>query len=790
MATKPTYEELEQRVKELEKEVVERKRSEEALQRREKELRIIAENVPALFSYLDKDGYYRFTNKRYEEWFGLSQTDIVGKNYRQVLGEATYETIEDHVNRVLSGERVRYEEALPYKHGGTRYVIADYIPDTDESGKVNGFFALVIDVTELKRGEKALRESDKKYRSLFELMLNGFAYCKMLYGKDKKPIDWIYLDVNDAFEKITGLTKEIIGKQVTEAIPGITKDVPQLFETYGKVALTGETARFEIYLDTLKIWFSVMAYSPRKDYFVSIFEDITDRKQAEEALRESEEKYRTVLESNPDPVVVYDMEGRVIYLNPAFTRVFGWSLEEQIGKKIDDFVPEENWPETRMMIDKVTVSGESFSGLETRRYTKEGNILDISISGSCYRDQEGNVAASVINLRDITKQQELQAQFLHSQKMEGIGRLAGGVAHDFNNLLMIIIGYGELVFMGLRKDDPLRENVKEINRAAKSAASLTRQLMAFSRKQILKPRVLDFNEVVTNLKKMLGRIIGEDVELETALAPDLGLVEVDEGQMEQVIINLAVNAKDAMPQGGKLTLETATVYLDEEYARRHGVKLKHGPHVMLEMSDTGVGMDEETQAKIFEPFFTTKELGKGTGLGMATVYGIIKQSGGDIWVYSEPGGGTTFKIYLPVVEGKTEPEQKGKIVLEGLRGSETVLLVEDEKSVLDLVRDILQRYGYSVLEAQNGEEALNISNQHEGPIHLMLTDAVMPGMSGRELAERAQSLRPEIKILYMSGHTDDAIAHHGVLAPGVNFIEKPFVPEDLVRKLRQVLDEK
>jgi len=410
-----------------------------------------------------------------------------------------------------------------------------------------------------------------------------------------------------------------------------------------------------------------------------------------------------------------------------------------------------------------------------------------SITASVVYGKDGEVSHFDSIMLDITGQKELEAQFLHSQKMGAIGRLAGGVAHDFNNLLTVIMGCGGLVLMGLREDDPLREDMKEINRAAKTAASLTRQLLAFSRKQILKPRVLDLNEVVTNLKKMLGRIISENIELETNLAPDLGLVKIDEGQMEQVIMNLAVNTKDAMPQGGKLTLETANVYLDEEYARRHGVKLKHGPHVMFAMSDTGVGMDEETQARIFEPFFTTKELGKGTGLGMATVYGIIKQSGGYIWVYSKPGAGTTFKIYLPVVEGKTEPRQKEEIVLEELRGSETILIVEDDDALRKLACKILEPQGYSILEAKNGIEALRISEEHGDQIHLMITDAVMPGMDGRKLAEHLRPLRPDLKVIYMSGYTDNAILHDLVLNPETEFLQKPFSSEALKRRVREVL---
>jgi len=342
--------------------------------------------------------------------------------------------------------------------------------------------------------------------------------------------------------------------------------------------------------------------------------------------------------------------------------------------------------------------------------------------------------------------------------------------------------------INLREDDPLRESVEEIKKAGERAAFLTRQLLAFSRKQILQPQVLDLNDLIREMEKMLGRVIGEDIELEIILLPELGRVKADPGQLEQVIMNIVVNARDAMPQGGKLTIETANVDLDEAYTRKHGVKIEPGPYVMLAISDTGTGMDEETQSHIFEPFFTTKEKGKGTGLGLSTVYGIVKQSGGYIWVYSEPGEGTIFKIYLPRVKGDVEVLKKRQGSKDIPQGSETVLVVEDDEMVRNLTRKILKMYGYNVLEAQNGEAALRVSKQQDGPIHLLIIDVVMPDISGRELAERLQRLRPEMKVLYMSGYTENAIGHHGVLDPGVAFIQKPFTHEDLIRRTRKVLD--
>ena len=397
------------------------------------------------------------------------------------------------------------------------------------------------------------------------------------------------------------------------------------------------------------------------------------------------------------------------------------------------------------------------------------------------------VAVGVERKRAEEALRQSEERLRQAQKMEAVGRLAGGVAHDFNNLLTVITSYSDLLLEDLGSDDPKRDDVVQIRKAAEGAAALTRQLLAFSRQQVLEPKVLDLKATIASTEKLLKRLIGEDVHLITALAPDLGAVKADPGQLEQIIINLAVNARDAMPTGGRLTIEAANVEMDEAYVRGHA-PASPGRYVLLALSDTGIGMDEQTKARIFEPFFTTKEPGKGTGLGLATVYGIVKQSGGFIWVYSEPGHGTSFKVYLPRVDEPAEPVATPTTMAEPGRGTETVLVVEDAASVRMVTRQVLERYGYAVLEAPNGETALRLAAKHHGPIHLLLTDVVMPGLSGRQLAEQLVHLRPDMKVLYASGYADHAIVHHGILESGISYLQKPFTPETLGRRVRQVLD--
>ena len=515
--------------------------------------------------------------------------------------------------------------------------------------------------------------------------------------------------------------------------------------------------------------------------------DTSDQRRTEQAHR----LLATAVEQGAEAIVITDLEGTIQYVNPSFERISGYPRQEAIGEnprilrsgKHDNAFYEELWSTIR--------SGKVWSGHFINR-RKDGNLYRQEATISPVRDESGSIVNYVSVGRDVTRETELEEQLRQSQKMEAIGQLAGGVAHDFNNLLTAIMGNSEMLLAGMAEDDERRADLDEIRQAGMRAASLTRQLLAFSRRQVMEPRVLDLNEVVANVTKMIQRLIGEHVELVMDLTSDLGEINADPGQLEQVVLNLAVNARDAMPEGGRLLIETANAELDEGYIGSHA-PVEAGPYVMLAITDTGAGMDELTRSRIFEPFFTTKESGKGTGLGLSTVYGIIKQSNGYVWVYSEPGRGTTFKIYLPRVEiagdrivraATAGPESR----LRAGNGTETALLVEDDDGVRVVVRKTLESGGYCVVEAGSAAEAARLAQDYNGPIDFLITDLIMPETSGRDLAQTVAALRPGVRVLYMSGYSDSAVLRQGMLSPDMEFIAKPFTQEMLLDKVRRILD--
>ena len=509
-----------------------------------------------------------------------------------------------------------------------------------------------------------------------------------------------------------------------------------------------------------------------------------ERKVAEQALSDSAARWRAIMDNVGDGISVLNAEGVVLEVNRSLSAMLGLPPDRVVGRHIQEFAaPGQEAMNTAQFVEAVQRGGGHVLGTQLVRSDGKTAVVDFSIS---LFDLHGQRLVLSIG-RDVTQQQSLEQQLRQAQKMEAVGRLAGGVAHDFNNLLTAIFGYADLMADELPQEGRVRQDLEEIRKAAVQAASLTRQLLAFSRQQVLQPVVLDLNALLQDMEKMLGRLIGEDVELRLKLSPEVGHVRADPGQLQQVIMNLVVNARDAMPKGGVLMLETANVELTAQMAELNQ-SVVPGPYVMLAVSDTGIGMDAKTRAHIFEPFFTTKEKGRGTGLGLSTVYGIVQQSEGYIWVYSEPGAGTTFKIYLPRVDAPLEGLGMAREGATLLTGTETILIAEDDATLRPLVKGLLERQGYRVLEAANTDEALAIAIDHVSPIHLLITDVVMPGASGRELARRLAHLRPEIRVLYVSGYTDDAIVHHGMLEPGLSFLQKPFTPSALARKVREVLD--
>jgi PAS domain S-box-containing protein len=521
--------------------------------------------------------------------------------------------------------------------------------------------------------------------------------------------------------------------------------------------------------------------------------NITERKQAEEALGRSEKKFYELFNEAPVGYFEYDHQGRIDSVNRTVLEMLGYKIGEMVGQPVWKFVVEED--EVRhQILAKLAGTVPPAQGLELTYRRKDGTTCPALIEDRLLKDPKGKIIGMRSTIQDITERKRmekekaiLEEQLLQSQKMEAMGRLAGGIAHDFNNLLTIIKGYSQLSLLDLKKGDPKGKGIEEIQKATQRASDLIRQLLAFSRRQVMEMKVIDLNSLLRDLDKMLRRVIGEDIVLVTLLAEDLGRVKADPGQMEQVLMNLVVNSRDAMPSGGKLTIETANVQLDEEYTRMH-LEVSPGRYVVLSVSDTGMGMTPEVKERIFEPFFTTKGNEKGTGLGLSTAYGIVKQSGGDILVYSESGKGTTFKIYLPCVEGPLEEWRERVVEGEMPHGEETILVVEDNDEVRQLAMQVLERQGYRVLEAANGNETLRVCKEYKDKIHLMVSDVVMPGMSGRELAEQIKSLHPEIKVLYTSGYADERIVHYGVLREGVNYIQKPFTMEGLARKVREVID--
>ncbi len=650
--------------------------------------------------------------------------------------------------------------------------------DLEFLASVGGQIALAI---ERKQAEEALRASENRLRAIIE----AEPACVKLLA-----CDGILLDMNPA--GLAMVEAESLAQLVGNSVyPLVCPEHRQQFREFTESVCQGHRGKLEFEIITLKgtrRWLETYAVplpneSDGSTMLLGVTRDTTERQRAEDALRRSEANYRSLVKGAPYGIFRISGDGKLLEVNPALVEMLGYGSEAEL-MAADLVAGVYRDPGDHLRIFQQ--HPERIEGVEVAWKRKDSKPITVRLRGRSVRDASSSTDYYEMIAENVTEQRALEHQLRQAQKMEAVGRLAGGVAHDFNNLLMVIRGHTELLLERLRGNDWHSRKVEQIYKAAERATGLTRQLLAFSRMQVLQPKVIDLNTVVMEMGKMLPRLIGEHIELAVLSDPDLGRVKADPGQMEQVILNLVVNARDAMPQGGKIVLETSNCELDEAYARRHPTLLP-GRFVMLALTDTGTGMDAETQAHIFEPFFTTKEKGKGTGLGLATVYGVVKQSGGFIWVYSELGQGTTFKIYLPRVDEPVDSARLEKASAEAPRGVETILLVEDERDVRGVAREFLSLSGYTVLEAKDGAEAIELALRHSGPIHLLVTDMVMPGMSGRELAARLASLRPQMKVVYMSGYTEYATPRQGKLDQGAVLLAKPFTRSVLARTVREVL---
>jgi len=737
----------------------------------------IIESSPLAILTYDDSGQCISCNEATQAIIGASREKILDQNFRTIEPFRRTGVADLAEEALATGSERRIEFHTVSSFGKEVWLDALLVPFTTH-GKLH-MLLICADMTKRRKAEEALRASTETLKALIQ------ASPLAIVAFNTSGIIQLW---TPAAERLFGWTaKEVIGK----FHPIVPEEKKEEFRAIRDAAMQGKTfTGMELRRrrkDGTFIDISVST-SPLRDAdgritgIMSIIDDITDRKKSEEALL----RLATAVEQSAEIIMISGVDGGIQYVNPAFERITGYRRDEVLGKNPrilksgsqDSSFYDELW--------KTLERGDVWSGV-FQNLRKDGTLYEEEAVISPVRDGSGEVINYVAVKRDVTKERQVEEQLRQAQKMEAVGRLAGGIAHDFNNLLTAITGYSGLLLLHLPKGEAAYREVVEIRKASDRATALTRQLLAFSRRQVLQPKVLDLNQVVANMEKMLHRLIGEDVELVTTLASNLGHVKADPGQIEQVIVNLAVNSRDAMPKGGKLILETANVELDENHAARHE-PAQPGCYVMLAVTDSGCGMDEVTMSRLFEPFFTTKEVGKGTGLGLATVYGIVKQSGGYIRAYSEVGHGTTFKVYLPKEEVVAKPVEMEDIPLYPSEGEETVLVVEDERIVRELIREILSWQGYEVLVASRGAEALEVSERQKGPIHLLITDVVMPGMTGPELARRLTARRPATKVLFMSGYTDDSILHHGVLEPGTEFLQKPFTAESLGAKVRHILD--
>ena len=747
--------------------ITERKHAEEKLAR----MALIVESSDDAITGVALDGTISSWNRGAERIYGYSESEVIGQPVTILSPPHRPQEIPQILERLRQGERVEALETTRVRKDGQPIDVSLTIsPVIDPSGKIIGTCAIARDITAHRREEERSRRLAQLVDSATELISTGDREGRITF-------------MNQAFLRAIGWSeKEIIGRYFRDAVlsprisPGLREQIEAAIIEKG--GWKGECLHRRKDGTDFPVYLSV---GPLRDSAnrvignVEIVRDLTESKRAEE-------RFYKAFHLNPEPITIATVsEGRYLDVNESFLRITGYKREEVIGRTSLEVRFWER-PEDRARLIEVLKRHGSVRDLEITFRTKSAEQRT-ALDSADIIEVNGQKCIIAI-LKDITERKAMEKQLRQLQKMEAVGQLSGGIAHDFNNLLGVILGYSEILEEGLSENPKLRRTAQEITKAGQRAASLTRQLLAFSRQQLLEPTILNLNAVVADSGTMLRRLIGEHIDITTKLAEDLGHIRADQSQIEQVIMNLAVNARDAMPDGGKLRFETRNIELDAEYALHHPPTVP-GKYVELVVSDTGVGMDAQTQSHIFEPFFTTKPRGKGTGLGLATVYGVVKQSGGYVWVYSELGLGSTFKVYLPRVSSAHRQIRSGDVATTPARGSETILLVEDEESLRTLTRTTLERNGYTVLEADSGKEAIEIAHGHSGCIDLLLTDMVMPGMNGHEVARGVGHVRPGVKVIFMSGYS--GFSDNGPAQFEDILLPKPVTREALLRKVHEVL---
>ncbi len=744
----------------------------------------ILDNIPQAVFWKDRAGRYLGCNAVFARDVGVGRPEeVVGRTDFDMpwpREEAEAYLADDHDVMENGHPRLHIIEPLQQADGTRLWVDTSKVPLRDQAGNVFGLLGVYEDITERKRTEEAVVESEARFRSVVESSPMGMHFYSL-----EEDTRLVFYGANAAADRILGVDhRQFVGKTIEEAFPNLASiEVPARYRTLAREGGDWQTEYIEYNDRKISGAYEVHAFQVAPGSMAAMFSDVSERLQGEQ----ERERLMSAIEQAAEVIVITDVSGTIQYVNPAFTVVTGYTRDEALGQNPRILKSGQHDPAFYRQMWETLERGETWSGTMVNK-RKNGSLFVEEAVVSPVRNAAGQTVNYVAVKRDVTGERKLEEQLRQAQKMEAIGQLAGGIAHDFNNMLGVILGHAQMALSELDSNHPLYEDLHEIETAARRSADLTRQLLAFARRQTVSPRVLDLNATLAGMLKMIKRLIGEDIELQFAPGQNLWAIRIDPSQVDQILANLCVNARDAIDGVGKVTIETCNTRLDESYCDEHAGFVP-GDYVQLAVSDNGCGLDEERLARVFEPFFTTKPQGEGTGLGLATVYGIVKQNRGFINAYSELNHGTTFKIYLPRHAGQASHKAEQPDNLISATGDETVLLVEDQPALLEMTRAMLQRLGYHVLAAATPRQAIAVAEAHTEPVHLLLTDVVMPEMNGRELARHLGGLCPGLACLYVSGYTANVIARHGVLDEGVHFLAKPFSLQGLADKVREVLDE-